>query len=424
MTRTVVAESWPVRPLSDVADIQTGIAKGKAATGATVEVPYLRVANVQDGHLDLTEMKTIVVEPAALDRYRLHSGDVLFTEGGDFDKLGRGCVWRGEIDPCLHQNHVFAVRTRTDLLPDFLAAHAASQRGRAYFLDCAKRTTNLASINSTQLKAFPVPLPPLPEQREIAATLKAVDDAIAAGEAVVVQLDVVWRSLVRQLMTQGVHEGRELRSTPVGHAPVGWTEVSIGDVAIDIAYGTSMKLDGGSGATPVLRIPNVVSGMVDVDLKYASLPDRDLESLRLVADDLLLVRTNGNPSYVGRSLLFPGREGTWAFASYLIRVRVDRNQVLPAFLHYALQAPGVRRSIERGIRTSAGNYNLNTQGIRATRFNLPPISEQQAIVDALRVVEVRTDKERAVLAERRRLKAALADALLTGRIRVPVPNGV
>ena len=204
LKRTVIGtipESWDLKVLHDVGQVQTGLSKGKTPSGAVLELPYLRVANVQDGHVDLEEMKTVAVEPEALERYRLRSGDVLFTEGGDFDKLGRGCVWRGQIDPCLHQNHVFAVRTNEELLPDFLAAHAASRRGRAYFLDCAKRTTNLASINSTQLKALPVPIPPLDEQQSIVEAVGAVTGRIEKERAVVAERRRLKAALADALLT-------------------------------------------------------------------------------------------------------------------------------------------------------------------------------------------------------------------------------
>jgi type I restriction enzyme, S subunit len=173
-------EEWDVRPLADIGHVQTGIAKGKATTTHAVPVPYLRVANVQDGYLHLQELKTIEVEPNQIDRYRLSVGDVLFTEGGDADKLGRGCVWSGEIDLCVHQNHVFAVRVDSSrVVPQFLALFGASSTGKAYFVEAAKRTTNLASINSTQLKALPVPVPSIDEQREIVRAIGNCSDRIA-----------------------------------------------------------------------------------------------------------------------------------------------------------------------------------------------------------------------------------------------------
>lgn len=121
--------------------------------------PYLSVANVKDGYLDLSEVKNIVVERERVDRYLLKYGDVLMTEGGDLDKLGRGTVWQEEVPGCLHQNHVFAVRTDDAKLdPWYLAAIARSAYGRSYFLGCAKRSSNLASINKEQVSAFRVPL--------------------------------------------------------------------------------------------------------------------------------------------------------------------------------------------------------------------------------------------------------------------------
>lgn len=184
MHKLQLPSNWTQTTLNHVAEVQTGIAKGNSINGSTVSIPYLRVANVQDGHVDLSIMKEIVLRPSEVDRYSLRKGDVLFTEGGDFDKLGRGTVWNAEIEPCLHQNHVFAVRpSPKHLLPEFLAFQAASEYGRRYFQLSSKQSTNLASINSTQLKQFPVRLPPLLEQRQIVAILRTWDKAIEKLEA-------------------------------------------------------------------------------------------------------------------------------------------------------------------------------------------------------------------------------------------------
>jgi type I restriction enzyme S subunit len=127
----------------------------------------MRVANVQDGYLNLDEVKTIHLRPSEIDRFRLLPGDMLMTEGGDPDKLGRGAIWAGQIPYCAHQNHVFRVRPdRRQILPHFLSCISGSAYGKAYFLRVAKRTTGIASINKTQLSAFPVPLPHLALQEE------------------------------------------------------------------------------------------------------------------------------------------------------------------------------------------------------------------------------------------------------------------
>jgi len=172
-----IALSTSIRRLDELAEIRTGLALGKKNGGQDlVSRPYLRVANVLDGALDLTEMKTVEVRTNELERYELREGDVLMTEGGDFDKLGRGTVWRGQVEGCLHQNHVFAVRSNASLLlPAYLAAIARSPYGKRYFLSCAKKTSNLASINKKQLSSFPVLWAPLDVQHQVSDTVAAYD---------------------------------------------------------------------------------------------------------------------------------------------------------------------------------------------------------------------------------------------------------
>jgi type I restriction enzyme S subunit len=163
-------KGWPEAALTDAAEIVSGVTKGRHLDGKqTVFAPYLRVANVQDGYLNLSEIKEIEVLPTDIAKYRLLGGDILLTEGGDPDKLGRGTVWREHVDNCIHQNHIFRVRITTDnLLPDFLSVLIGSERGKRYFLRAAKQTTGIASINSTQLKNFPLLIPPLDLQQRFA----------------------------------------------------------------------------------------------------------------------------------------------------------------------------------------------------------------------------------------------------------------
>ena len=194
-------ESWEKRLLSTVSSLQTGLMKGKKYTGKTVELPYLRVANVQDGFLCLDEIKKIDVEEKAISRYSLAVGDVLFTEGGDFDKLGRGTVWEGQIKNCLHQNHIFVVRPNPEVLnPYFLSYQAGSRYGKAYFLSCSKQTTNLASINSTQLKNFPVLIPSIAEQEMIIKLINSFLEkelhAKEVAEAVLGQIGLMKKSIL------------------------------------------------------------------------------------------------------------------------------------------------------------------------------------------------------------------------------------
>lgn len=158
---------WVLTRLRFVARVQTGIALGKNYDGqSTTEFPYLRVANVQDGFLDLSEVKTMAVPKREAASATLRTGDVLMNEGGDSDKLGRGAIWDGSIDPCLHQNHVFALRP-VSVSPEWLSTWTGSAFAKAYFETKAKQSTNLASISSTNLLELPIVVPPDDEQLAI-----------------------------------------------------------------------------------------------------------------------------------------------------------------------------------------------------------------------------------------------------------------
>lgn len=180
-------EGWRWASVDALAAVKGGITKGQKKKPGVVmrEIPYLRVANVQRGYLDLAVMKMIDAPESKIQELLLRAGDVLFNEGGDRDKLGRGWVWSGELEECIHQNHVFRARIFTDdLLPKFLSWFGNGE-GQKYFFDQGKQTTNLASINLTKLKSFPVPVPPKAEQirisEEVERLLSVSDDAITTA---------------------------------------------------------------------------------------------------------------------------------------------------------------------------------------------------------------------------------------------------
>lgn len=162
-------KGWTWASLDMLGEIVSGVAKGmKRDPKIPVrEVPYLRVANVQRGYLDLREIKTILATEGDIEYLTLQIGDVLFNEGGDRDKLGRGWVWRGEIATCIHQNHVFRLRPYlSGNLPE-LISHHGNTFGQKWFQTAGTQTTNLASINMGVLRLFPVPIASVEEQREI-----------------------------------------------------------------------------------------------------------------------------------------------------------------------------------------------------------------------------------------------------------------
>ncbi|WP_157186626.1 hypothetical protein [Nocardia jiangxiensis] len=188
--------------LGDVADVTAGVTLGSEAVGAaSIELPYLRVANVLDGVIDTSDLKYVRILRAQLPRYSLMPGDVLLTEGGDIDKLGRGAVWDGRVEPCLHQNHIFRVRCSSQLVPEYLSLYTASAEGRKYFLRVGKQSTNLASINSTQVKAMPVPMPSVGEQQRLIGPILAGREFRMVLEARIAKLRTIRKALIEDLLT-------------------------------------------------------------------------------------------------------------------------------------------------------------------------------------------------------------------------------
>ncbi|NIA31965.1 MAG: hypothetical protein GWP06_18910, partial [Actinobacteria bacterium] len=160
---------WEVKKLKYFSEVQSGITLGKLYSENTlISVPYLRVANVQDGYFKLDDVAELQLPRRIITQYLVRVGDILVTEGGDIDKLGRGNVWTGEIENCIHQNHIFAIRVKQNIASEYFISLATGvDYGRRYFTHTANKTTNLASTNRTKLGNFPIALPPINEQLSI-----------------------------------------------------------------------------------------------------------------------------------------------------------------------------------------------------------------------------------------------------------------
>jgi type I restriction enzyme S subunit len=210
-------DGWGWEKLGNIADLIGGVTKGKNLEGKEkLSLPYLRVANVQDGYLDLTEIKNIEVQTQDKDKYRLEFGDVLYTEGGDKDKLGRGAVWRGQIKSCIHQNHIFRARVFDGAIsPEILSLYSQTKSAKKYFFQHAKQTTNLASINLTVLAKLPVVIVCQDEQKQILQEIEARLSEVAQLEITLTtalqQAEALRQSILKkafsgQLVPQDSHD--------------------------------------------------------------------------------------------------------------------------------------------------------------------------------------------------------------------------
>lgn len=408
----MVPSGWERLPLEKIADVRSGVAKGKKGLKNPVTVPYLRVANVQDGHINLDEVKEIAIEHNKLERYSLKAGDVLMNEGGDFDKLGRGDVWLGQIEPCLHQNHVFAVRPQTEKINSFfLAALAASNYGKTYFLSCAKRSTNLASINSTQIKEFPVLLPPLPEQKKIAKILSTWDKAITTTEQLLTNSQQQKKALMQQLLTgkkrlldkNGARFSRE------------WHKVRLESVA-----------DLNSGGTPKSSVEDYYGG----GIPWVSIADMTANGKWISATEKTLSKTGLDNS---SARLYPINTVLYAmYASIgecsiakvelcssqaILGIRPKDEKLDYQYLYFYMSSLKERIKLMGQQGTQA---NLNAGMVKDFYIPLPRLPEQQKIAAILTAADNEIDTLKQKLDHLKQEKKALMQQLLTGKRRVKV----
>ncbi len=278
--------------------------------------------------------------------------------------------------------------------------------------------TNHPRTSWKEISKFKFGLPPLPEQRRIAEVLGTVDSAIQKVGGAIERTERLKKGLMQRLLTRGIGHER-FKESEVGGVPEEWEVARLGEVLTDISYGTSVKANDENQGLPVLGIPNILSGKIDENnLRYVYLSEQEKQNLTLKVGDVLIVRTNANSKYIGRSALFENKTGTWVYASYLIRIRVDTKKVIPNYLIKFLQSEKVRRQFLSIARTSAGNYNINTQGIRSINICLPNIFEQRRIAEILSAVDRKLELERRRKEKLERVKKGLMDELLTGRKRV------
>ncbi|MAD00660.1 MAG: restriction endonuclease subunit S [Pseudomonadales bacterium] len=388
---------WKTVRLEKVAEIQTGISKSASRKLTDpIEAPYLRVANVQDGHLDLSVIKHISIERKNLERYTLKTGDVLLTEGGDFDKLGRGTVWNNEIESCVHQNHVFSVRTDASvLLPEFLSILTASSYGKRYFISCSKQSTNLASINSTQLKQFPVLLPSLDVQKSIVSASKLWDNAIEETEALIAAKEKQFEWLKSQLLLNNPKSKR-------------WNTNTLGEFIVE-------KKE--KSTTPDLY-PCLTSSRRGIFLQ------EDYFSKQVASKDNSGYKIMSRGDFTFRSM---SDDGLFVFNKQTI---IDKGLISPAygvfspkqnmdsdFLYYFLNSPAFRQALSREVQGGTRTA-LKLNALKKLEVKIPCIQEQNDIASKLNIAKKEIDLVKELLEKYRSQKRGLMQKLLTGEWQV------
>lgn len=411
-----IPKNWESTPLSQLAELQTGLAKGKGNIADPVSLSYLRVANVQDGHVRTADLKKIAVARSQIERYRLKKNDVLFTEGGDFDKLGRGCVWDGSVDPCLHQNHVFAVRCNPEqLLPYILAAIAAGPHGRRYFTLNSKQSTNLASINSTQLKAFPIPLPPLSEQQKIAEILSTWDDAIEQTRVLIEAKKKQKKALMQQLLTGKRRlPGFGPTALRTGYRffdlPCDWDCPHIGDVAHERS-----ERCGNTAGTTVLSCSKHKGFVESSEYFGKRVHSEDTSNYKVIRCDWF-----GYPSnHIEEGSIGFLTSHEVGIVSPIYTVFETNDAVYSPYLYAVFKTETFRHIFEVSTNASVDRRgSLRWDAFSGIRIPCPTLEEQRAIAAVLDAADSEISSLDSKLEALQRQKKGLMQRLLTGQVRV------
>ncbi|GHF24884.1 restriction endonuclease subunit S [Streptomyces griseoluteus] len=385
------------RPLAEMADVSGGVALGGVNPGGFApELPYLRVANVQDGRISTDDVKTVRIASTSVERFRLRVGDVLLTEGGDFDKLGRGAVWDGRIDPCLHQNHVFRVRCDTSvLIPEFLSLYMASREGRSFFLGIAKQTTNLATISSSQLKAMPIPFMPVAVQRRIVEVLASMTELDRRIEASIAKTRLIRKEVARHVLLGGDRHLRKLR-----------------DVAAVSSGGTPSRArrdfwDGGD--VPWIRTGEIDFNVITETGEYITRKAVHEAGLRVYPQGTVLLAMYGDGATRGRVASLGIHAAINQAAAAIV---CDPRQVDHRYLYYFLE---MQYAEIRNIGQGSNRSNLSSALVGAIEIPLPSVEEQRDLVISLESFDSDVQADLAELAKLRELKHGLMDDLLSGR---------
>jgi type I restriction enzyme S subunit len=409
---------WGATRLKFVAEVQGGLTLGKDYGAAElIEYPYLRVANVQDGHVNLADVATVHLPQAEADSCLLQVGDVLMNEGGDADKLGRGCVWAGEIAPCLHQNHVFAVRPKL-VRSDWLNVWTSSEGAKAFFESRAKQSTNLASISATNIKELPIAIPPAGEQRAIANYLARetvrLDGLGAAKERVLRLLAEKRRALITRAVTRGVDPRAPLRNSRIswlGEIPAHWeTERSKWlfrerEERSQTGEEELLTVSHLTGVTPrAEKDVNMFEAETTEGYKICFAGDLVINTLWAWMGAMGVSPVNGivSPAY---HVYQPGPRLDPRFIDELVRIPVFTQEVI---------------RYSKGVWSS--RLRLYPESFFEVFFPVPPIDEQRTIVAHIATETAKLDALRlaiegtvGLLKERR---AALITAAVTGRLKV------
>lgn len=315
--------------------------------------------------------------------------------------------------------HAMVVRAKPKMiLPEFLPFFLQSDMFMERAIEISVGSLS-PTINWKTLKVQEFPLPPIDEQKRIAEILWAADEAFNQHQQSNDNLMSVKRTLLNRLTVRGIGQ-QATQHTRLGEIPVHWRLATVEDVTSICQYGLSIPLNE-SGQYPILRMMNYDDGRIIAnDLKYVDLDDSDFNSFKVHKGDILFNRTN-SADLVGKVGIFD-LEGDYVFASYLVRLRADEDQILPDFLNYYLNSGLGQRRLLAYATPGVSQTNISAGNLKKVLVPLPPMEEQKQIVEVLNNLELRKHLQRNHVAEAQKCLAALINNLVGATIAEEVSH--
>lgn len=409
-------------PLSDQSCFQliSGLWKGKKAPFTPSAV--LRSTNFRgDGLLDYSDIAKLDVETRQFEQRKLNAGDIIIERSGGGPKQPVGRV--GYFDPPNKDNYctsnfttALRVTDKERFDPCFVSLYLQGLYESGATETLQRATTGIRNLDWAEYLSFEIPEYNLDDQRSYARLLGKVRNSYIVEQNLIDTSKDIKRATMRELFTRGLR-GEKQKETEIGLVPESWDISTIGSVALNTQYGMSVRGQP-SGAYPILRMNCQEDGKVHYrNLQFVDLDIKTFESFKLNTGDLLFNRTN-SIELVGRMAIVESDRPA-VFASYLVRLTIDGNLCLPAYLNYFMNWPVTQSEIKKLASRAVGQANINASKLRTVQFPLPPtLDEQREIFEILDAIDQKIDlhkRKRTVLEE---LFKSLLHKLMTGEIRV------
>jgi type I restriction enzyme S subunit len=375
--------NWKWVKLGEVCEKMSNGANAKQSD-EKIGFPISRIETIWNETIDLDRVKYIHEDSAEfIEKYSLRQNDILFSHINSDIHLGKTAIFKSQTKTLIHGINLLLIRFNDNVLPDFFNYQFKYKRKNGEFIRIAQKSVNQSSINQPKLKNIDFVLPPYPTQQAIVSKIEELfselDKGIENLKTALQQLRVY-----RQSVLKWAFEGKFTNENLNGELPAGWRLVTLGTVIEKPKYGTSKKCDYKTKGFGVLRIPNIARGTIDSsDLKYSSFTNQEIKTYNLQEGDILTIRSNGSVDLVGKCAIVTKKEESFLYAGYLIRLRPIPNLILSKYLLYILTTTNLRSQIEEKAKSTSGVNNINSIELAALKLILPPIDEQEQIINEI-----------------------------------------